>query len=181
MLRRAFTLVELLMVLAIIILLVALLLPVFQQTRKKSHEPVCINNLKQFHVAFTLYREDYGDTARFQSLLLPYIRDRRILRCPLDTYKRGAAWWGSDRGDRGDRNQLRVLPSLYRPVFTATLPGRPQSRHSSVCVARQTPPQGTGTFSESRLCGQSVTSPDRWLCVCWQCAGALFQEQEGTG
>jgi len=42
---------------------------------------------------------------------LPYIRDRRILRCPLDTYKRGAAWWGSDRGDRG----IETSYEYYRP------------------------------------------------------------------
>lgn len=100
MFRRGFTLLEILIVVAIIALLVALLLPVFQQARKKSHEPVCTSNLRQFHVAFSLYREDYGDAARYQALLLPYLRDRRILRCPADTYKHGAAWFGSDKGTK---------------------------------------------------------------------------------
>lgn len=100
MLRRAFTLLEILIVVAIIALLVALLLPVFQQARKKSYELVCTSNLRQFHVAFSLYREDYGETAKYQALLLPYIRDRRVLRCPADTYEHGAAWFGSDKGDR---------------------------------------------------------------------------------
>jgi len=111
MFRRAFTLLEILIVVAIIALLVALLLPVFQQARKKSYEPVCTSNLRQFHVAFSLYREDYGETARYQALLLPYISDRRILRCPADTYKHGAAWFGSDRGDRW----IETSYYYYRP------------------------------------------------------------------
>ena len=90
--RRAFTLMELLLVVAIIALLVALLLPVFQQARKKSYEPVCTSNLRQFYVAFSLYREDYGDAPKYQTQLLPYIKDKRILRCPADSYQRGAAW-----------------------------------------------------------------------------------------
>lgn len=95
MLRRAFTLMELLLVVAIIALLVASLLPVFQQARKKSYEPVCTSNLRQFYVAFSLYREDYGDAPKYQAQLLPYIKDKRILRCPADSYRRGAAWISS--------------------------------------------------------------------------------------
>lgn len=113
--RRGFTLLEILIVVAIIALLVALLLPVFQQARKKSYEPVCTSNLRQFHVAFSLYREDYGDTAKFQALLLPYIRDQRILRCPADDYKQGAAWFGSDKGDKW----IETSYHYYRPFADA--------------------------------------------------------------
>ncbi len=103
--------IELLLVIAIIALLVALLLPVFQQARKKSYEPVCTSNLRQFYVAFSLYREDYGDTARFQAMLLPYVRDKRILHCPMDNYRRGAGWWGSDKGD----GWIETSYFYYRP------------------------------------------------------------------
>jgi prepilin-type N-terminal cleavage/methylation domain-containing protein len=109
--RSGFTLMELLIVIAIIALLAALLWPVFQQARKKSYEPVCINNLRQFHVAFSLYREDYGDTARYQALLLPYIRDTRVLHCRADTYKHGAAFAGSDKGDKW----IKTSYYYYRP------------------------------------------------------------------
>ena len=98
MFRRAFTLLELLLVVALIALLVAFILPVFHQARKKAYEPVCTSNLRQFHVAFSLYREDYGDAPQYQAWLLPYIKDKRVLRCPADTYTRGAGWWGSDKG-----------------------------------------------------------------------------------
>ncbi len=114
MYRRAFTLIELLLVIAIIALLVALLLPVFQQARKKSYEPVCTSNLRQFYVAFSLYREDYGEAPRYQSYLLPYIRDRRILKCPEDVYPRGAAFFGSAPGrDPADLSEWGIFTSYY--------------------------------------------------------------------
>ncbi|GIV17436.1 MAG: hypothetical protein KatS3mg022_2875 [Armatimonadota bacterium] len=133
MFRRGFTLLEMLIVVAIIALLVALLLPVFQQARKKSYEPVCTSNLRQFHVAFSLYREDYGETAKFQALLLPYIRDRRILRCPADTYKRGAGWWGSDKGTKW----IETSYHYYRPFtdeFVRILEQADPNHGIAVCV-----------------------------------------------
>lgn len=109
---RAFTLIELLIVIAIIALLVALLLPAFQQARKKSYESVCTSNLRQFYVAFSLYSEDYGDAPKYQSWLLPYIKDKRILHCPMDHYKRGAAWWGADNRLR---SWIKTSYYYYRP------------------------------------------------------------------
>jgi len=122
--RNGFTLLELLFVIAIIALLAALLLPVFQQARKKSYEPVCIHNLRQFHVAFSLYREDYGETARYQALLLPYIRDKRILRCPMDHYPRGAAWLGSDPKGwvETSYHYYRPFTDLYRRIMERAEP-----------------------------------------------------------
>jgi prepilin-type processing-associated H-X9-DG protein/prepilin-type N-terminal cleavage/methylation domain-containing protein len=45
--RRAFTLVELLVVIAVIALLVALLMPVFRQAREQANRVKCLSNLRQ--------------------------------------------------------------------------------------------------------------------------------------
>lgn len=56
--RGAFTLVELLLVIAIIAILAALLLPALSMGPYKSRQIACANNLKQLGIASTLYTAD---------------------------------------------------------------------------------------------------------------------------
>jgi len=57
----AFTLVELLVVLAVIGILAALLLPAIARGKNKAKQASCRNNLKQLAVAFFIYHGDFGD------------------------------------------------------------------------------------------------------------------------
>jgi prepilin-type processing-associated H-X9-DG protein/prepilin-type N-terminal cleavage/methylation domain-containing protein len=57
---RAFTLVELLVVLAIIILLTGLLLPGLNQARQRARAASCAGNLRQLGLAIQLYWDDYN-------------------------------------------------------------------------------------------------------------------------
>jgi len=56
---RAFTLVELLVVIGIIAILVGVLLPVLGSARKASEKATCLASLAQIHNAFKLYQIDY--------------------------------------------------------------------------------------------------------------------------
>lgn len=55
---RGFTLIELLVVIAIIAILAAILFPVFAKARERGRQTACLNNLKQFGVAFRTYADD---------------------------------------------------------------------------------------------------------------------------
>lgn len=56
--KRAFTLIELLAVMAIIAILAAILLPAMARARDKARQTACISNLKQVNLAIHLYADD---------------------------------------------------------------------------------------------------------------------------
>jgi prepilin-type processing-associated H-X9-DG protein/prepilin-type N-terminal cleavage/methylation domain-containing protein len=61
----AFTLVELLVVIAVIGILAALLLPALSSARQKARALECGNNLRQLYLATTFYAEEEGDRLPF--------------------------------------------------------------------------------------------------------------------
>lgn len=94
--RRAFTLVELLVVISIIALLIAILLPSLKGAREQAKMTVCLSNVKNMAVAVFMYVDDNRnyfplsrDHGGFQdggwiNELVPYAGDKLLYRCPSD-------------------------------------------------------------------------------------------------
>ena len=59
--KKAFTLIELLVVIAIIAVLMAILFPALNRAREQGRRAVCLSNLKQLALAWTMYADENND------------------------------------------------------------------------------------------------------------------------
>ncbi len=105
--RHAFTLVELLVVIAVIALLAAILFPVFAQAREKARQTSCLSNLRQLGTGMSMYFQDYDDrypivpclelngttVLEITGQLYPYLKNCQILICPSAADKVVGAVW----------------------------------------------------------------------------------------
>lgn len=81
--KKGFTLVEIMIVVAIIGLLAAIAIPNFVQARTSAQTNACISNLKQIEGAMVLYNLDNGsDPAALSDLAPDYLK--AVPSCPAN-------------------------------------------------------------------------------------------------
>lgn len=103
MMRRAFTLIEVLVVTAIVGTLVGILLPALSGARDAARGAVCASNVRQFGIGWTAYAGDY----RGMAMPLAYT-DRRETGGGDNIF-----WWGADGSHTGELDHAQGLLSPY--------------------------------------------------------------------
>ena len=89
--RRAFTLIEVLVVIAVLAILAALLLPVLSRAKDSGRRAACTSNLHQLFIATSLYAADHegvyppdSATHHWPHQLFSGYENLDVLRCPAD-------------------------------------------------------------------------------------------------
>jgi prepilin-type processing-associated H-X9-DG protein/prepilin-type N-terminal cleavage/methylation domain-containing protein len=100
----AFTLVELLVVIGIVSILIAILMPALRRARDQALRVQCMSNLRQIHLAFALYANEFKENFPWPQYWHDYLGDRLgrpesasaltglprrpILKCPAEARSR---------------------------------------------------------------------------------------------
>ena len=79
--KRAFTLIELVVVIVVVAILAACLVPALARTRPQAQRIACANNLKQVGLAFRTWAAAHGGLLRFSRQVLPMLMSLAD-RCP---------------------------------------------------------------------------------------------------
>ena len=176
---RAFTLVELLVVVAIIALLVSILLPTLGKAKEQTRMVVCVSNIRSLSLGFVFYIQEYnewypkgigwgtGGRDGWDVTLLPYYENREMLGCPSDNLPRpwtdGWGWsWEIPDTDRFKRSYganwyvvgtgTSVEGENYDPPYGGSSGYPPGSCHKT---------------SDIPFPGETLLLGEMWECAYW--------------
>ncbi|MBK8267224.1 MAG: prepilin-type N-terminal cleavage/methylation domain-containing protein [Planctomycetes bacterium] len=167
--RSAFTLLELLVVVAIIALLISILLPSLSAARERGKAVQCVSNLRELSISATLYTVDF-------EVYPPCLDNYTVSGLPANQY--GLDWLGiGNQSGGGYQAGNELIPTSGNPMgFTAAprfgllypyyqnpklvlCPSDVPSAIPGQANASEMIPTGNGKFSYSMLAGMGLRLP----------------------
>lgn len=135
-----FTLIELLIVIAIIAILVGMLLPALNRARETARTIACVNKMKQLGVAQNFYNSDYSDW------ILPSTVRNYLSTADKEKYEEYSChWYGIISGYRpGHKQQLT-------PGYNLKFSGSEKGRRNSPDFECPSEPVDFGRYQDNRF------------------------------
>lgn len=83
--------------LGVVIIMAAILFPVFAKTREKAREVSCESNVKQICLGLTQFMQDNNDkfalkAVSYKDKAMPYIKSEQVFHCPSDSGGSGVSY-----------------------------------------------------------------------------------------
>jgi prepilin-type N-terminal cleavage/methylation domain-containing protein len=148
--RKAFTLMEVLVVIAVLGILAALLLPALNGAKSRAKRTTCLNSLRQINLGLRMYADDSGDTLPAVGGTTRYIRDRYIH--DLSGYKELMKDYVGLRGAASPRDRIFACPAdtFYYEFNRTNQSFIPRSVHSEAKYSFSSYWMNAGTMTRFR-------------------------------
>ncbi len=165
-LKNGFTLVEVVVVLAVVMLLYALISPAVFAARTRAKETQCASNMHQTWLALQMYRQDYNEMPdNPTSELVPsYIKTPSILVCPLE-YRDLQAISPDPQNLGHETFSSYVWPCIPGPESDAVYARRGEQAAAIICDIHTHVSSGAPFFQVIHFDGSLVHVPQNKL---WQ-------------
>jgi len=169
-LNRGFTLIELMVVIAIIGILAGILLPVLSRARESARKTQCMSNIKQIGMGLIMYANENSETFPIDITTVPaepamrslnllyntYVSDNKVFNCPSDTTVTAATNAGMSASTANDSFDQDECSYGYDHLHT-------QADDADVALAADRPPgtpSATASSDNHSARGQNVVYVD---------------------
>ena len=138
--HEGFTLIEIIIAIAVIAIITAILYPVFAQVREKGRQSVCLSNTHQLALAIFAYCQDsderlppaaaHGTTKTiilWPDMIAPYVRNDKVRLCPSDAKASRNSYGANEFAFRDETDPdnldvpLNILAAFKSPTQTIML------------------------------------------------------------